>query len=104
MATTRPTEPTRLQMRRKAHRLSGHGASSSTVTSEPAWLSANLIRTPSQTRKYGAIDETVSASISPFSFQWTDRSRCLEHSVQYRQGDGTESGLPRRARADDGAA
>ena len=68
MATTRPTDATRLQIRRKAQRVSGHGASSSTVTSEAALLSANLIRTPSQTRKYGAIGETVSASISPFSF------------------------------------
>src|SRR2546428_631049 len=44
MATARPTAETRSQMRRKAHRLSGHGASSRTVTSESALVSANLIR------------------------------------------------------------
>jgi low temperature requirement protein LtrA len=51
MATTRPTPTTRSQMRRKAHRVSGHGASSSTVVSESALVSANRTRTPSQTRK-----------------------------------------------------
>jgi hypothetical protein len=56
MATTRPT------LRRGPRcggspEVSGHGASSSTVTSEAALLSANLIRTPSQTRKYGAIGD-----------------------------------------------
>jgi hypothetical protein len=51
MAITRPTAATWCQMRRKAQRVSGHGASSSTVMSESALLSANLTRTPSQTRK-----------------------------------------------------
>jgi hypothetical protein len=50
MATTRPTAETRSQMRRNAQRLSGHGASSSMVMSESVLLSANLTRTPSQTR------------------------------------------------------
>ncbi len=60
MATTRPTVVTSLQMRRKAQRLSGHGASNSTVVPESAALSANLTRTPSQTRKYVLILDTVS--------------------------------------------
>jgi hypothetical protein len=47
----------------EAQRLSGHGANSSTVTSEAALVSANLTRTPSQTRKYVLIGETGSASI-----------------------------------------
>jgi hypothetical protein len=51
MATTRPTPDTRSQMRRKAQRLSGHGASSSTMLSASALVSANRTRTPSQTRK-----------------------------------------------------
>src|SRR6266851_5356223 len=52
MATTLPSDVMRSQMRRKAHRLSGHGASISTVVSESALVSANLTRTPSRTRKY----------------------------------------------------
>jgi hypothetical protein len=63
MATTRPTAATPFQMRRKAQRLSGHGASSSMVMAESALLSANLTRTPSQTRKYVLIFETASAPI-----------------------------------------
>jgi hypothetical protein len=47
-------------MRRKAQRLSGHGASNSTVVLESAVLSANRTRTPSQTRKYVLILDTVS--------------------------------------------
>src|SRR6266508_4772785 len=58
-----PTAATRFQMRRKAQRLSGHGASSSTVVSESALVSANLTRTPSQTRKYVLIVETAWAPI-----------------------------------------
>src|SRR3954470_5437774 len=52
IATTRPTAETLPQMRRKAQRDSGHGASSRIVTFESALVSANLTRTPSQTRKY----------------------------------------------------
>ena len=63
MATTRPTAATRSQMRRKAQRLSGHGASSSMVRSDFALLSANLTRTPSQTRKYVLIVEATSTPI-----------------------------------------
>jgi hypothetical protein len=50
-------------MRRKAQRLSGHGASSSMVMSESALLSPNLTRTPSHTRKYVLIVETAPASV-----------------------------------------
>src|SRR5580765_1584104 len=62
MATTRPTEETRSQMRRKAQRVSGHAASSSTVTSELALVSANRTRTPSQTRKYVEMGEPASST------------------------------------------
>src|SRR6266567_5696912 len=51
MATSRPSAETRSQIRRKAQRVSGHGASSRTVISESALLSAYLTRTPSLTRK-----------------------------------------------------
>ena len=47
----------RSHMRRKAHRLSGHGANISTVVSDSALVSANLTRTPSMTRKYVVICE-----------------------------------------------
>jgi hypothetical protein len=50
-------------MRRKPQRVSGHGASISTVMSESALLSAYLTRTPSLTRKYVVIGETASALI-----------------------------------------
>jgi hypothetical protein len=71
MATTRPTAATPCQMRRKAHRLSGHGASSITVMSESALSSANLTRTPSQTRKYVVIGDTASA------LTWLSPPSCL---------------------------
>src|SRR4029077_15318925 len=52
-------------MRRKAHTLSGQGASSSTVISESALVSANRTRTPSQTLKYVVSGEPGPALISP---------------------------------------
>src|SRR6478609_3979778 len=52
-------------MRRKAHTLSGQGASSSTVVSESALVSANRTRTPSQTLKYVVIGESARALIWP---------------------------------------
>src|SRR6266581_7446420 len=50
-------------MRRKAHTLSGQGASSSTVVSESALVSENRTRTPSQTLKYVVIGEPGPALI-----------------------------------------
>jgi hypothetical protein len=46
-------------MRRNAQRLSGHGDSRSSVVSESAFVSANLTRTLSQTRKYVVIGEAA---------------------------------------------
>src|SRR5439155_11204407 len=63
IATTRPTVATRAQMRRKAQRVSGHGAKSNTAMSESALVSANLTRTPSQTWKYVVIGETGTSLI-----------------------------------------
>ena len=58
IATTRPAPDTRSQILRYAQRLSGHGLNINTVTAdESALLSANRIRTPSQTRKSGAMGE-----------------------------------------------
>src|SRR5271168_909932 len=68
MATTLPSDVMRSQMRRKAHRLSGHGASISTVVSESALVSANLTRTPSKTRKYVDICDAVPVLIRGSSF------------------------------------
>src|SRR5271155_4077526 len=51
-------------MRRKAQRVSGHGASNSTVVRESALLSANRTRNPSWTRKYVTIGEPASVLIS----------------------------------------
>jgi len=65
-ATTLPSGVMRSQMRRKAHRLSGHGASISTVVPESALVSANLTRTPSKTRKYVYICDAVPVLISGF--------------------------------------
>ena len=67
MATTRPTAATRTQNAAEGPRLSGYGASNSMVMSESALLSANLTRTPSQTRKYVLIVETASAPIRRLS-------------------------------------
>src|SRR6266699_2229508 len=58
----------------KAHRLSGHGASISTVVSESALVSANLTRTPSRTRKYVDICAAVPVLIGGFPLHSTDRS------------------------------
>ena len=58
IATTRAAPDTRSQIRRNAQRLSGHGLNINTVTAdESALLSANRIRTPSHTRKSGAMAE-----------------------------------------------
>src|SRR4029077_8116871 len=51
---------------RKAHRLPGHGASISTVVPESALVSANLTRTPSTTRKYVYICDSVPVLIRGF--------------------------------------
>src|SRR5260370_25538532 len=67
IATTLPSDVMRSQMRRKAHRLSGHGASISTVVSESALVSANLTRTPSKTRKYVDICDAVPVLIRGYS-------------------------------------
>src|SRR5260370_42648891 len=84
MATTLPSDVMRSQMRRKAHRLSGHGASISTVVSESALVSANLTRTPSRTRKYVDICDPVPVLIRgflPHSLSdrsvWQTKQTCL---------------------------
>src|SRR6266852_5818701 len=84
MATTLPSDVMRSQMRRKAHRLSGHGASISTVVSESALVSANLTRTPSRTRKYVDSLDAVPVLIRGFLLHslsdrsvWQTRQTCL---------------------------
>src|SRR5256885_14760140 len=83
MATTLPSDVRRSQMRRKAHRLSGHGASISTVVPESALVSANLTRTPSTTRKY-VYSRSVPVLISGFLLHplsdrsvWQTKQTCL---------------------------
>src|SRR6476620_1252774 len=93
MATTLPSDVTRSQIRRKAHRLSGHGASISTVVSESALVSANLTRTPSRTRKYVFICAAVPVLIGGFPLHsstdrsvWqTNRPVCLVKGFSARQ-------------------
>ena len=73
MATTLPTAATRSQMRRKAHRLSGHGESMSTVTPEPGLLSTNLARTPvtdSEVRTDRRNPLVSHLTISSFDLSW----------------------------------
>ena len=64
IATTRAASETRSQILRNAQRLSGQGLNINTVAAdESALLSANRIRTPSQTRKSGAMGWWPSAFI-----------------------------------------
>src|SRR6266481_1889260 len=92
MATTLPSDVMRSQMRRKAHRLSGHGASISTVVSESALVSANLTRTPSRTRKYVDSCDAVPALIRGFLLHslsdrsvWHTKQTCLSSQGSARQ-------------------
>jgi hypothetical protein len=61
---TLPSDVMRSQMRRKAHRLSGHGASISTVVSESALVSANLTRTPSGRAEHGDYGELIRLTLN----------------------------------------
>src|ERR1700730_8126062 len=69
-------------MRRKAHTLSGQGASSSTVVSESAPVSAYRTRTPSQTLKYVVIGDPASVLICVLLLRSFERPRSTRTRVQ----------------------